>query len=130
MTEFEKDRASRSAQRTLAYEVTQLVHGKNRADSVKKATGVLFGEGDFTDLKDDEISMLKGELPVVKAKADLAENLVEAGLAGSKTEARNFQVAGAIYVNGQKVGLNQQPSFQKGDNLLKRGKNRFAIIQF
>ncbi len=129
MKDFESDKGNRLAQKTLAYEVTKLVHGKQRADAVKKVTNVLFGDGDFNDLKDSEIEMLKQELPKVPAKKDLADSIIEAGLAASKTEARNFQAAGAITVNGQKVGVNQEAVFKSGVNLLKRGKNSFALIE-
>ncbi len=129
MKQFEAYPANRYAQKTLAYEVTKLVHGKQRADSVKKATNVLFGVGDWKELNAAEIAMLKGELQSAKAAGDFAETLVKAGLASSKTEARNFQVAGAITVNGQKVGVNQDPPLQTGANLVKRGKNSFAIVE-
>ncbi len=129
MTDFEKNPAHRLAQKTLAYEVTKIVHGKERADAVKKATNVLFEESNFADLDNAAIDILRHELPVVKARADLAEIVVEAGLAGSKTEARNFQAAGAISVNGQKVGITQEATLNKGANLLRRGKNSFAIIE-
>ncbi len=126
---FESNRGDRVAQKTLAHEVTKLVHGKERADGVKKVTNVLFDEGQFGDLNSTEVEMLKHELPVVKAQTDFAETLVKAGLAASKTEARNFQAAGAITVNGQKVGVTQEAPLVKGDNLIKRGKNSFAIVE-
>ncbi len=129
MTSFEKDRSNRIAQKTLAYEVTKLVHGKARADSVKKVTNVLFGEGDFNELGASEVAILKKELTVTKASSDLAETIVGAGLAASKTEARNFQANGAITVNGSKVDINQPAPLKNGANLLKRGKNSFAIIE-
>lgn len=129
MSSFEKDRSNRIAQKTLAYEVTKLVHGKARADSVKKVTNVLFGEGDFNELGASEVAILKKELTVTKASSDLAETIVGAGLAASKTEARNFQANGAITVNGSKVDINQPAPLKNGANLLKRGKNSFAIIE-
>lgn len=129
MEQFEKDRAARKAQKTLAYEVTKLVHGKERADSVKKASAVLFGEAEFSELSQAEAAMLKTELPVVKAGGDVAETLVKAGLAVSKTEARNLQAGGAVTVNGRRVGVTQEDPWQKGANLLKRGKNSFAIVE-
>lgn len=129
MQQFEADKGGRWAQKVLAYEVTRLVHGKARAESVKKVTNVLFGEAEFNDLTATELSILKDELTVAKASTDFADTLVRAGLAGSKTEARNFQAAGAILVNGQKVGVTQEPPLKKGANLVKRGKNSFAIIE-
>lgn len=129
MAEFNTNRSRRMAQRILAYEVTKLVHGKKRADEVDKTTKVLFGEGDFLDLGKNEMHILKQELTVVKEEGDLPQILVNAGLASSKGEARNFLKAGAISINRQKAGPENLDLFVKGNNLLKRGKNSFAIVE-
>jgi tyrosyl-tRNA synthetase len=127
---FNEDRASRLAQRILAYEVTKIVHGQERAEAVKHASEVLFGQGSFLELNDAEKEILKQELPVAKAEDDFSQTIVNAGLAASKTEARNFFASGAISVNGHKVTPEQpMEAFRPGDNLLKRGKNSFAIIE-
>jgi tyrosyl-tRNA synthetase len=129
MAEFYANRSLRMAQRVLAYEVTKLVHGQKRADEVVKTTKVLFGEGDFLELGKNEMHILKQELPVVKVQNDMPTVIVSAGLASSKSEARNFLVSGAISVNGQKAGPHNLDLFVKGNNLLKRGKNSFAIVE-
>lgn len=126
---FDKDRSSRLAQKTLAYEVTQLVHGQERADTVQKASEVLFGQGNFLDLGDKETEVLAAELPTVATANDFYDTVVLAGLAGSKSEARNFHASGAISVNGEKLAPGQEIIFRNGTNLLKRGKNSFAIVK-
>lgn len=128
MGEFRSDKSSRIAQKALADEVTRLVHGEKRAGEVKRATEVLFGGGDYQELGKTEKQILRDELKVVADTGDMPEVLVEAGLASSKSEARNFLKSGAIYVNGQKAGPKNLHLFVKGDNLLKRGKNSFAIV--
>lgn len=129
MAEFRENPAGRIAQRALAYRVTELVHGKKRADDVKKVTEILFADGDFLELAKDDMQLLKRELPVVKSSNDLPEVIVNAGLAGSKIEARKFLESGAIYINHQKAGPNNLELFVVGNNLLRRGKNRFAIVE-
>ncbi len=129
IAEFNANRGLRMAQRVLAYEVTKMVHGEKRADEVVKTTKVLFGEGDFLDLGKNEMHILKAELPSAKAHDDLPQVIVDANLASSKSEARNFLNAGAIYINGQKAGPDNLNLFVKGNNLLKRGKNTFAIVE-
>lgn len=126
---FEANRAARLAQKRLAWEVTALVHGSDRADSAKRASDVLFGEGDFQDLTKQEKSLLKHELTVLEAASNVVEVLVKSGLATSKTEARTFISSGAITVNGKKVTSENDSPFTKGDNLVKRGKNNFAIVE-
>jgi len=129
MAEFHENPAGRIAQRALAYKVTELVHGSKRADEVKKVTEILFADGDFLELAKDDMQLLKKELPVVKASEDLPEVIVSAGLASSKIEARKFLDSGAISVNHQKAGPNNLDLFVVGNNLLRRGKNRFAIVE-
>lgn len=129
MVEFEHDKANRIAQKTLAYEVTKIVHGQDKADAVVRASAVLFGKESFLNIGEKEIDVLKGELPNVKAGDDLYQILVDAKLAGSKSEARNFHTSGAISINGQKTMPEQKINFKKGANLLKKGKNNFAIVE-
>lgn len=129
LAEFNADRHLRMAQRVLAYEVTKLVHGAKRADEAVAVTKVLYGEGDFLELGKNEMHILKKELKVVNAHNDLPEILVEADLASSKAEARTFLKSGAISINGQKAGPENLNLFVKGNNLLKRGKNNFAIVE-
>ncbi len=125
---FDSDKASRLAQKTLAYEVTKLVHGEEKANSIAKATEVLFGEGSFLDLSEKEKTLLAEDLPTVAPANDPYDTVVLAGLAKSKTEARNFHAAGAIYINGDKIPADQPIAFGKGTSLIRRGKNSFALV--
>lgn len=129
MVEFMNDKAGRLTQKTLAYEVTKLVHGQEKADAVVRASGVLFGGDNFLEVGQAEVDVLRGELPVIAASDDLYQMLVDAGLASSKSEARQFHASGAVTINGQKVMPDQPIDFRSGANLLKRGKNSFALIQ-
>jgi len=130
MKEFKKNKKDRLAQKTLAYAVTTLVHGEEKAEAAKIASEVLFGGADPGALGAEEYQLLKGELPIVQAgKGDnLLQVLVEAGLASSNTEANRFLDEGAISVNGQKVSGGDRAVLRKGDNLVKRGKNSFAVV--
>lgn len=132
MKAFEQSKSARLAQKTLAYEVTALVHGNSKADTVKKITDTLFGDGQFLELGRREVNLLKAELSVVHAtKNDSpASIVVAAGLATSNTEAARFIEAAAISVNGQKINQGSQLTFVRGANLLKRGKNSFAIVEY
>ena len=129
MVEFISDKAGRLAQKTLAYEVTKLVHGQEKADAVVNASNILFGSSSFLEASDAEIDVLRGELPGTAVSDDLYQLLVDAGLAGSKSEARNFHASGAISVNGEKTLPDQEIAWKNGANLLKRGKNSFAIVE-
>lgn len=134
MVEFEQDKGSRHAQKTLAYEVTKLVHGQEAAESVVRITNVLFGGGSLDEITSDDVQQLKAELPtvVVKTNDTLFEALVAAGLAGSQSEARRFVQQNAISINGEKVGSDFAFSITdaklSGSALLRRGKNQYAVV--
>lgn len=129
MEDFRKDPHQRRGQKALAYEVTKIVHGETRAEAVKKVSEVLFGDGNFLELIDEPLQILRNELTVVQAQGDVYQTIVEAGLAGSKTEARNFVASGAVSVNSQKVSVDQENIFDRSVNLLRRGKNSFALVE-
>lgn len=136
MGEFEANKAGRIAQKTLAYEVTKLVHGKEKADSAKRATETIFGKQDFSKLSQNDITMLKQELPVSTAKigkTTLLEVLVNSGLASSNSEARRYLTDKAVYINGQQIDADKT-YFESEDNIhghavLRRGKNSSAVVQ-
>lgn len=127
--EFNADKAGRAAQKTLAYEATKIVHGADKAEAAVKASEVLFGQREFTDLSDKDLEILQSELPSVKANDDMYQVLVDAGLASSKSEARNFVASGAVSVNGQKITSESSGVFARKLSLLKRGKNSFALVE-
>jgi tyrosyl-tRNA synthetase len=132
---FHGDKSSRLAQRTLAYEVTSLIHGKDRADSVKRISETLFGEGDYNSLTSEDMVELKQELPSVVAKlgeTPIHEVLVSTGLASSNGEARRFLGDSAVYINGVQFS-SDKTTFDEHDEIaghaiIRRGKNTSAII--
>lgn len=128
MAEFNANRGNRFAQRLLAYEVTRFVHGEKRAKEVAKVTDVLFANENFVELEKEEKAIIKGEFGSVKYSGDLPETMVQAGLASSKKEARTFLSSGAVYINSQKAGPENLDLLVSGLNLIKRGKNTFAVI--
>jgi tyrosyl-tRNA synthetase len=126
--EFEQDKSSRIAQKRLAYEVTKLVHGGDKADAAVHASEVLFGQRQFSELSNKEIDVLRGELMSVQAGDDIYQVLVDTKLASSKSEARTFVASGAVSVNGQKITPDSTDVFKADVSLVKRGKNSFALV--
>lgn len=131
MNEFESDKAARAAQKYLAYQVTKLVHGEKRAQSVKNVSEVLFGQKDFAELSKNDIEELSGEMKTVEVDSVLSA-LTTAELASSNSDARRFVESGAVLVNGEKVTLETDLKSLQANNghlLLKRGKNSFALVK-
>lgn len=116
---------ARSAQKILAREVTDIVHGSARRESVERVTEVLFGGGDFKKLSDDDLGALAEEIPCVDAGIDVIEALVESGAVSSNGEAKRLLKSGAISLNGEKLAENKVVN---DTSLLKKGKNTFVLI--
>lgn len=116
---------ARSAQKVLAREVTDIVHGVNRRESVERVTEVLFGGGDFKKLSDDDLGALAEEIPCVDAGIDVIGALVESGAVGSNGEAKRLLKSGAISLNSEKLAENKVVN---DTSLLKKGKNTFVLI--
>jgi tyrosyl-tRNA synthetase len=124
--EVQNNPGARAAQKTLAHEVTTLVHSKERAESVERVTNVLFGGADFDSLNNNDIDALAHEIPVVATNKTLVEILNESGLVSSNNEARRLIASGAISVNSRKVNDDQIIS---SATLVKKGKNNFILIR-
>ncbi|MBO7681245.1 MAG: tyrosine--tRNA ligase [Clostridia bacterium] len=87
------------AKEILAYELTQLVHGKEEADKAQATARAAFGGGSFENIPE-----------TVLAAEDLADGsigiltlMVKAGLSSSNGEARRLVTQGGISVDGEKV---------------------------
>jgi len=131
MSAFNNDRSNRAAQKALAWEVTKLIHGDKKAAAVRRTSEVLFGERRIQELKAADIAILKAELPSkqLTRRDDLSAVLVATGLAVSRSEAMRLISQGAITVNDQKITVADAQVLNAGNNILKRGKNQFAIVE-
>ena len=115
----------------LAYDLTELVHGKEEAEKAKKVSHSLFmGGGDDADMPTTEISadqLTDGGVSVI----DL---LVICGLAKSKGEARRLIQQGGVSVDGEKVTAIEtaasEEALRKGA-VIKKGKKVYhkAILK-
>ena len=115
----------RIAQKALAKNVVEIVHGEEVAKNVISATEVLFGGKAFKNLTKAEIKVLKYEIPVAPKDKTVSEILIETNLAKSKGEAKRLISANSISFNGNKLQEDIQIT-EKG--LLKKGKNSFILI--
>lgn len=117
---------AREAQKTLAREVTKIVHGEDRVASVEKVTAVLFGGASIDDLTSEELDMLAAEIPTAAIGVSVIEALVAADIAKSNGEARRLIEGGAVSLNGQKI---PQDTKIESTTLLKKGKNNFVLVR-
>ena len=125
LAEHAKNPSARSGQKRLAEEVTKVVHGEEAAKQAAKITALLFGDGKITDLNDSDLNLLAKSFPTTKISAKLVDILVQTSLASSKGEARKLIANNAISINGIKATEDQ---VIEKTSLIKRGKNKFAVV--
>ena len=121
----QENRHLRIAQKALAKNVVEIVHGEEVAKNVISATEVLFGGKAFENLTKAEIEVLKYEIPVAPKDKTVSEILIETNFAKSKGEAKRLISANSISFNGNKLQEDIKVA-EKG--LLKKGKNNFILI--
>lgn len=117
--------AERIAQKTLAHEVTTLVHGDDRTASVERVTSVLFGDNPFDLLSSEDQAVLGAEIPSVPVGTSIVDALVSVGFAASNGEARRLIESGAISINDSKIITDQLVDKK---SLIKKGKNSFILV--
>jgi tyrosyl-tRNA synthetase len=125
ITNHQVNPGERALQKTLAREVTDLVHGRERRESVERVTDVLFNGRQLGDLTDDDITTLAAEIPVVGYQS-LISVLVSAGVCESNGEAKRLIAAGSVTLNGQKITENCEIT---DISLVKKGKNSFVLVR-
>ena len=124
----------RRAQRTLAREVTSLVHGTAATDAVVAASEALFGQGDLASLDADTLAAAVAELPNTSLGADalVVQALVDTDLCTSLSEARRAIAQGGVYLNNVKVedadAVLAGAALAGGRAVLRRGKKTLAGV--
>ena len=123
----------REAQRTLALEVTSIVHSREAALAAIEASKALFGQAALTDLSEADLRSALAELPSVSAPigSSIAQLLVDCGLEASVSAARRAIREGGVYLNNEKVvdetqGLEQM--LHGNIAVLRRGKKTLAAV--
>ena len=130
-----KDPHLREAHKALAKSVITFLHGEEAYNQAIKISTALFS-GNIKDLTANEIEMGFNELPTIEGKEFmLVDALIEAKLAQSKREAREFIRNGAVLVNGEKVCdeaymLTKDIAIENKFIVLRRGKKLYSLIKY
>ena len=117
---------ARLLQKTLAREVTDLIHGRERRESVERVTAVLFGGDAFATLKDADLDALGAEIPTALVGNSVIDTLTASGLVASNGEAKRLIANNAISINGQKITDDVMITER---SLVKKGKNNFVLVR-
>lgn len=144
--QFKEAPHTRLVQKTLARDVTELVHGKEATDQAFAAADALFGRGELTELDEPTIAGATSALPgtdIDSAALEAGVNVVdlfvdafaETGQLKSKGEVRKAIQQGGAYINNVKVEsedhvMTADQFLPAGDHavaLLRRGKKTLAV---
>jgi tyrosyl-tRNA synthetase len=132
---------SREAQRRLAREMTQVMHGQSGLAAAENASQALFG-GDVTGLSQAEIEDIFADVPSVELPRQSFEGegmpvpdlLVAADAAKSKGDARRSIDQGGFYINNERVTSAQQ-IVTTGEMLagrfliIRKGRKQYFLVK-
>lgn len=131
---------ARAAHKTLAKEVTDLVHGPSTTAEAIRASEILFGGG-LEGIGESTFQEIIGEVPTKEIPRQplegqgmpLVELLVQAAVAPSKGQARKDIEGGGIYINNVREG-DAQRTVSPTDLLfgkyllLRKGKRNYTAV--
>jgi len=130
---------AREAQRALALEVTELVHGTEAAAGAAAAGRALFGDGDLAALDAATLEAAFADLPRAEIGASngipsVVDLLVSSGLSESRGQARRTLGEGGAYLNNRRVtdpaAVPDRSDLLGGRwLLLRRGKRHLAVAE-
>ncbi len=127
----------RLGQRTLARELTGIVHGETASVSAAEASAVLFDpDVDVAAVSQEALEFISNEVPSTGLQElgnGVIDLLVESGLCQSRKDAKRAINEGGIYLNGQRI---TEADFVPSDSdllhnkylLLRRGKKLWHLI--
>ena len=112
------------AKERLAYELTQMVHGKEEADKALAAARAVFSSASGTE------NMPASEIPAaeVEGEVGLLTLLVKAGIAPSNGEARRLVQQGGISIDGEKVSDPTMKLTVRDGMVIRKGKKVFRKV--
>ncbi|HEY5273346.1 MAG TPA: tyrosine--tRNA ligase [Acidimicrobiales bacterium] len=133
--------AKREAQRRLAHEVVAMVHSPAEVARVEAAAEALYSE-DVIGLDEATLLMVFEDAPssqiskdrLSNGGIDLVELIADAGLVGSRSQARTTIEQGGLYVNNRRVDpaaarISAEDLLAGGYVLLRRGRRDFHLLR-
>lgn len=128
----------RLAQKTLAEEVTKLVHGEAALEQAVKISTALFS-GSISELSAEEIKQGFKDVPSFEYDGEkeigLVDLLVMSKISPSKRQAREDISNGAIYLNGERIQdidtmITESHRIEGQFTVIRRGKKKYFVIKY
>jgi tyrosyl-tRNA synthetase len=126
----------REAQKTLALEVTRLLHGDKALESAQRITDALFSGG-LDSLTEQDLDQLKldgmDSTTVEADRVGLLALIADSGLASSRGQARKLVAGNGIRINGEvlsdtELELDFSDALFEKYYLLRRGKKNWHLV--
>jgi tyrosyl-tRNA synthetase len=128
----------RKAQKVLAEEMTNLIHGEEALKQAIKITDALFN-GDIQALTAQEIKQGFKDVPSFTQSREeeigLVDLLVNSKISPSKRQAREDVANGAVSLNGNRITdvqyvLSSDDRIEDEFTVIRRGKKKYFLIQY
>ena len=129
----------RVAQRALADDVTDLVHGRENRVAAERAASAIFGRSELSELDAGVLAAVSRELGAQEMAAggelpSVVDALVASGVVASKSAARRAIAEGGAYVNNAKVSdpdavLAPEDLLQGRYVITRRGKKTVGAVE-
>ncbi|RHW51608.1 tyrosine--tRNA ligase [Lactobacillus bombicola] len=131
-----KEPWKRTAQKVLAKEVTEFVHGEAGLAEAETITTALFS-GEIKNLTVKQIEQGLKHAPMVTATSEsknIIEFLVDTQIESSKRQAREDVQNGAIYINGEKkqsldFSVDPSQAFNGKYVIVRKGKKKYTLVK-
>jgi len=136
MQSFQEAPGERRAQKTLAAEVTRLLHGEQGLESALRITDALF-HGELDSMTETDLIQLQQDgmdsTVIDSTSVGLLTVLADSGLAPSKGQARKLVTSNGVRVNGSVVAdpeaeLDFADALHERFFLLRRGKKNWHLL--
>lgn len=131
----------REAHRTLAREVTKMLHGEEALAQAEKATKIFFG-GEITGVTEKELLDIFIDVPSVEIQKSrfegdgmpLLELMASSGAVKSKGEARRAVEGGGIYLNNLRITevdkkVTPEDAFHGKFVVLRKGSRNYFLVK-
>ena len=132
----------RLLQKTLAHDITTMVHGEDAFNKAVAASNILFGKAsaeELASLDEKTFNAVMRDVPKVEVStesvvgAPIVDFLCDVIQLGSKTEIRKLINNGAISINKRKVNdikksVTNDMLLSNGTMLVQKGKKKYSLV--
>lgn len=132
----------RLLQKTLAHDITIMVHGEDAFNKAVSASNILFGKStseELSSLDNDTFNSIMKDVPRVKVTVEVLDcttmvNFLSDNVKlGSRTEVRKLIKNGAISINKEKISdvneiVGHNKFLDNGTMLIQKGKKKHVLV--